>query len=92
MKRNPKLDALITGDNGIDEKILCAYKLGIQNGQREPDRNYLLQSQAKYIAAIMRHFRCSAEEVLIALKIPRTDRKPILKMLEAQQKQKQQRR
>lgn len=83
------LQPLFTGENGIDDKLRQAYVLGVRQGQREPLPDYLIQQRVKLAASIMRHFHCSAEEALIALGVPKAERKPVLKNLETQQKQKE---
>lgn len=83
------LQPLFTGENEIDAKLRQAYVLGVRQGQREPLPDYLIQQRVKLAASIMRHFRCSAEDALIALGVPKAERKPVLKNLETQQKQKE---
>lgn len=83
------LAGLITGDAGVDAKIRQAYAMGIEYAVSHPDKDQLIKSRVKLASRLIRTFRCTPEAALIAMDVPRKERKPVLKILQVQEQQRQ---
>lgn len=82
------LGSLVTGDSDADARLRKAFHLGAEYAAEHPDKDKLIKGRAKTASRIVRTFGCSPEAALIVLDIPRKERKPVLKILQAQARQK----
>lgn len=82
------LAALATGDGDTNARLRKAFHLGAEYAAEHPDKDKLIKGRAKTASRIVRTFGCSPEAALIVLDIPRKERNPVLKILQAQARQK----
>lgn len=81
---DPALEALLTQDEAVNERVLKAYALG----QGDPSFNWIFQNRVKMASSIIRTFHCSIEDALRVLSVPKKDRPPIVSAIVAQSNQK----
>lgn len=82
------LSELATGDGDTDARLRKAFHLGAEYAAEHPDKDKLIKGRAKTASRIVRTFGCTPEAALIAMDVPRKERKPVLKILQVQARQK----
>lgn len=78
----------LTGDLEQDHKLLEVCAAGISYGQQHPSKQQQITDTSKLVSAVARIANLSCKDAAIALKIPKTIRKPVLKILAASARQK----
>lgn len=87
-QKERNIQDILTGDENINARIQIAYDRGVAYGRENPDPQQLIQQRVKLARSMMRTFRCSPEQAADALRLSNRDRKPVIRTLVAQDRQK----
>ncbi len=79
---------ILTGDENVDCRIKIAHERGMAYGRKNPDTQQLIQQRVKLARAMIRTFGCTPEQAADVLQLSKKDRKPVLRILAAQNRQK----
>lgn len=88
MNNQKNIQDILTGDENIDARIVIAYDRGVAYGRENPGTPQLIQQRVKLARAIIRSFGCTPEQAVDVLRLSKQDRKPVLRTLVAQDRQK----
>lgn len=82
---------LIPNDELTNTKILAGAKRGIEWAMAHPNPDTMLYMQSRIVRSVVRRFNCPPEEAVMVLELPKEDRNRILKIAQAQLRQKENR-
>lgn len=88
-----KLTELLTGNVETDDRLRAAYEMGLRSGRtldRESlKRNTEIETTKRLLAALMRAQQLNLQSAMVALSIPRKERKTYIKIFTEKTRQKQ---